>query len=772
MNVYLIGNAHIDPIWMWDKTEGLSEIKSTFRSALDRMKEFPDYVFTSACASYYKWIEQVDPAMFAEIKARVAEGRWDVVGGMWLQPDCNLPGGEAFARHFLYAQRYFKEKLGTVATVGYNVDSFGHNAALPMILAKAGITRYVAMRAGDEEDPDMPVLFHWESPDGSRVTMYRIIHGYGGGTDRMEFIRDQALREKRPLMAFYGVGNHGGGPTIRHLEHLTELIAKHGDMCHAPVARYFDDAEAAGFFKDIPVVKTDLQHHASGCYAAHAGVKAANRRAEHALMAAEKYDLLARSLTGAESLRAQIQPAWEKVLFNQFHDVLAGPSIREAYVDALNAYGSAIDTANEITERSLHRLAWNVKTTTLFDLPSQKSGLLLWEKKGEGMPLVVFNPHSFPIRRAVQCNTCVHIRDSAGRAVPSQWVRGPQTRPEDHKRTLFHADLPALGYATYYAYSEPFEAPPAGMLKVVREEADWMQRSVKAWESRVILENDFLKVVFDCASGLITSFYDKEAGREFAAAPMAGAVVMDDWYSDSWSHEIFAFENEIGRFADATVTVTEEGPVRAGVRIVSRYATSVLTQDFCLHAGARGLEARCKLDFHEKMKLVKLSFPVAAENPRAAYSMPYGFIEKEPTGVEEPSHEWTAVFGRGDGHGLALLNDCKYSHSVKGADMRMMIARANMYAYRAGPRDDSMEYHDQGEQWFRYTLAPFCRDDVSGVAKAAAVLNQPPKLIPETHHDGKLPTIHSGLNVDADNVMVQVVKFAEDGAGGIVLRAV
>ena len=221
--VYLIGAAHIDPVWLWNKSEGLSEILSTFRSALDRMEEFPNYVFTSACAGYYQWVEQIDPGMFQQIQRRVKEGRWSVVGGMWVQPDCNIPCGESFARHLLYSQRYFQEKFGQTATVGYNVDSFGHNGMLPQLLQKAGITNYVFMRPSDTEKPNLPQnLFWWQSPDGSRVLTHRITYVYNDnwgpppGTEacsaKVEALRRRALEDGHPYLDFYGVGNHGGGP--------------------------------------------------------------------------------------------------------------------------------------------------------------------------------------------------------------------------------------------------------------------------------------------------------------------------------------------------------------------------------------------------------------------------------------------------------------------------------------------------------------------------------------------------------------------------------
>ena len=223
--LYLIGNAHLDPIWLWRWQEGFSEILATYRSALDRMKEFPNFKFTSACAVYYQWIEKVDPEMFQEIQERVKEGRWNIAGGWFLQPDCNIPSGESFARHGLISQRYFQEKFGIIAKVGYNVDSFGHNASLPQILKKSGMEGYVFMRPMPEEQGRDETVFLWQSPDGTEITAYRIPYFYNIDTTRMEvfdWIREKADQQDMDMMAFYGVGNHGGGPTIALLHAMSE----------------------------------------------------------------------------------------------------------------------------------------------------------------------------------------------------------------------------------------------------------------------------------------------------------------------------------------------------------------------------------------------------------------------------------------------------------------------------------------------------------------------------------------------------------------------
>lgn len=281
--VFLIGSAHLDPVWLWRKTEGFAEIKSTFRSALDRMNEFPGYVFTASSASYYKWIEQSEPEMFEEIKRRIEEGRWILAGGLWVQPDCNIPSGESFARHMLYSQRYYLEKFGRICEFGYNVDSFGHNGMLPQLLKHGGMNAYVFMRPDKVENSALPTgLFIWQSPDGSRALTFRLTMSYGDdgfSKDKYPEYEELSKYEAKalemmknaneldmPLMSFYGVGNHGGGPTVRHLSVLERVVEENdGAVCFAGPSAYFEHVREKADVSALPVVTGDLQHHASGC---------------------------------------------------------------------------------------------------------------------------------------------------------------------------------------------------------------------------------------------------------------------------------------------------------------------------------------------------------------------------------------------------------------------------------------------------------------------------------------------------------------------------
>ena len=752
---YLIANAHLDPVWQWRVPEGLSLVRSTFRSALDRMNEYPEYTFTSACAGYYKWIERTEPEMFEEIKQRIAEGRWAVVGGMWVQPDCNIPSGEAFCRHLLYSQKFFKEHFGFTVKTGYNVDSFGHNGMLPQIFKKSGIDNYVYHRPDRRiEKLNLPPeeLHDWQSPDGSRVRAFRIPDAYCGDIHDTR-LENHYLNKIQPMMIFFGVGNHGGGPSKEHLRHANEYIQKGGFQYSSPDV-YFEETRDLS----VPLVTEDLQHHASGCYSANSRIKNSNRRAETELVTAEKLDSLAHALTGSRLHTKELESAWERVMFNQFHDILAGCSIKEAYEDAENAYGYAREAALEVNTFAAQRISLRIRTTDFLNADASEMRGRMWYKEGEGSPMVVFNPHSFPVRAVAQFGTqdVSRVLDADGKEIPFQLVRASYTDGGHVRKCIFEADIPAYGYAVYYLYHKEQENEPA------------FDSPLCATEST--LENDLVKIVFDADSGAISSYQYK--GEEFADGLLGKAVVCDDSANDTWGHHIFDYNIEVGEFKNGSLTLIENGPVRATVKSVVTFNRSVLTRYYSLYADSDKLTVRTVLDFDEPYRSAKLSFKAAVPNPSVTYSMPYGFIEKTANGEEEPCHAWCDLHGE-DGKGLALLNTSKYSFCAIGNDLRMMIARSCAYLDHYGQRrrDGEMEFLDKGTQEFSYEIVPHTKKSNASLFKMSEILNNPLQTHQETHHDGTLPQSYSGVSVDRENIVISAIKSAEDG-NGIIVRAV
>ncbi|NSW53209.1 MAG: alpha-mannosidase [Anaerolineae bacterium] len=741
--LHMIGHGHIDPVWLWRWQEGYHEVHATFRSALDRMKEFDDFTFTSSSAAFYAWAEEMDPAMFTEIQQRVAEGRWHFTGGWWIEPDCNIPAGESFVRQGLYGQRFFQEKFGRKATEGFNPDSFGHHAVFPQILKKQGMDHYVFMRPGPHEKTLPSRIFWWEADDGSRVLCFRIIRSYNDwDADMMSQINAASAELVEPfhdMMCFYGVGNHGGGPTIRNIQE----IHRFQQDASLPVMRFSSSAE---FFaaldidpEAIPVVHDDLQHHASGCYAAHSGVKRWNRQAENALVAAEKWAAAAQAVLGTPYPRMEFSRAWKLVLFNQFHDIMAGSSIKEAYLDAERTYGEATSIAERAQNRALQAFTWQI------DLPH-----------GDAKPLVVFNPHGWQARVPVEVEghlggSQFAVTDAAGSPVTVQLIQ-PHMTLNRAIRLRFLADLPPLGYQVYWVRPVPGE-----------------QNGYALPVLSTVLESDMLRLEIDPETGWIASLVERHSQNELFNAPAAVPVVIDD-PSDTWSHGVFTFDRVIGHFTLDSMQMIDDGPVQSTLRVKSHYGHSSVTQDFTLYKAMPRIDVRVQVDWQEQHKMLKLQFPVNVENPTATYEVPYGHIVRPCNGTEEAGQRWVDISG--SGLGVSFLNDGKYSFNVKDNVFGLTVLRSPIYAHhdpKVPEADFPYDYMDQGLQSFTYSILPHQGDwRMAGTVRAAAEINQAVPVLITTGHAGKLPLTAGWVGETPRNVDLVALKGAEDGSGWVV----
>ncbi len=775
--ISMIGNAHIDPVWLWQWQEGYQEVKASFQSALDRLDESEDFVFTSACAAYYRWVEESCPAMFEKIKQRIAEGRWSIVGGMWIQPDCNMPSGESFARHFLYSQRYFREKFGITARTGYNVDTFGHNGMLPALLKRGGIDNYVFMRPGEHENVRVPApLFRWFAPDGSSVATFRIIGAYCSrfGSVYKDIGEAMAVAKETglPVMCFYGVGNHGGGPTIKNIASIHEYqkSGEDGDkVIFSDPDAYFEDVKKQNIA--LPEWHDELQHHASGCYSATSLVKKLNRRAENALIRSEIFSALSSRLTGHEG--ASLAQGWYNVMFNQFHDILCGCSIKEAYEDARIQYNEAMSLAAREENKALQKISWAVDTVRGVPsrLRSKESHFRLWELDGLGTPVVVFNPHPFEAQAQVQVFGAVkYATDENDTNIPLQVVRASRTNGADKWDSLFTAKVPGLGYRLYWIYQDEKGKPTNRENRPLRTSEDNDAGQIAASGlviSETGIENRHIAIRFDAKSGAVTSLKRKDSGREVLAAPSAARLV-DIEHVDTWAHNVFTFDRLCESFGNARTEVLERGPVRAKLRVTTSVLSSTLVQDYILYADADQIEVEAHLDMQEKFRMVKLCYPVACEAPVARAEIAYGFIEREPDGCEETGHRWMELGD--DNGGLAVLNDGKYSFSAAGNDLRITVANTSIYADHYGQehRDDLCVHADMGMQCFRYALVPHDGSwKKASLSRRGEVFNRPLTSIVETYHEGELPAAYEGISLDSETISVGALKRAEDGNGWI-----
>jgi len=857
----MIGNAHIDPVWMWRWQEGYAEVMATFSSALDRLNESSDIYFNCSSAAYYKWVEEANPQMFEEIRQRIAEGRWVIVGGWWIQPDCNLPSGESFVRHALYAQRYFLSKFGYICKTGYNVDSFGHSAALPQILKKSGMDSYVMMRPSPEENPELPYLFWWQSPDGSKVLTYKIPFSYNDSylsysddNSHRNFPNDGNSRNysgnesfinqpegKNPMaikplerkiraasiladqnnidmMCFFGIGNHGGGPTKKSIALIGKLIEESNlaesnlpEIVFSTPDRYFKDVLER--YTKIPLWEKDLLHHSTGCYSSHSGIKKNNRYAENRLIQAEKFAALASNLFGAPYPENEIGRAWENILFNQFHDIMGGCSIKSSYEDADELHGEALSIGAKILNKAVQKISWNINTIPQSfqdEVIGGKTGSRLWDINDHGAPIILFNSLSWDVTVPVRLDKSVKsIRDDQGNILPRQEIQCERTHKNEFVDNIFFAKIPAFGYSTYWGFTnvtanlEPLKKTVAGKTysagihdylgkdsNVYQNKAsdvyqgkasdDYLGKDPDEYHdekfseyygrchNRYYMENEFVRVEFN-NDGYIASIYDKKMKINAFGSPAAVPVIIDD-KGDAWGHNIVKYRDEIGRIKSYEMKIVEEGPLLSCIRVKSRYGKSEIWQDFMLYPGSMDVFVDVRLDWHEKCKMLKLSFPINNNIKEciASYEIPYGYINREINGEEMPGQSWIDVTGEtGCGeYGVAIANDSKYAYDIDGNEMRLTVARSPVFAWhftRTLEPDKDYEYIDEGIQTFKYMIIPHSGGwQDAGVVKKSWELNNPPFIVYETYHKGIAPRTASIINISRENIIASVFKKAED----------
>lgn len=773
--IHMVGNAHLDPAWMWSWDEGMEAFLSTVRSALDRIDETPGFVFTCSSAAHYRWIEEVEPDLFDRVRTAIASGRWAVVGGWWVQADCNLPSGEGFVRQALLGQRWFLSRFGRRARTGYSPDAFGHTLGLPQLLARAGMDAYIYCRPDPTELTLPSPLLDWRSPDGASVLAYRVPFHYNMYESSVPKKVDglvEALDGASALAAgdaplgrfgsawslFYGVGNHGGGPTREHIEQIIAIDAdEHGPrLLFSSPDHFFDDVRAGRATREIPVWRDDLQIDAPGCYSAHSLIKRLNRRSEHALVEAERMSALAALLVDAPYPHAELTRAWEHVCFNHFHDILCGVATREALDDAIAEYGAALTAAGRATRYAVQRIARAIDTS------------------GDAQALVVINSHAWRVDGVVRFELWhdidkslwtqpvdVRVTDEDGREIPSQLGFTTGKIGRDRIGVTLPAALPALGWRT---------------LRVHYGEPCTLGSAYPGEATGAVLDNGVVRVEIDSDTGAIASLRMVADGEEIVRGGGTGLVVDDP--TDTWGHGVESFDAVIGTFDGASVRLVESGPVYATIRSVARFGASTLQQDYRLDAGSGVVDVDVKVLWSEQHRMLKLAFPAARSGATSHAESAYAVTSKPSDGRERPCGTWCAVTSP-DGHGVAIVTDAKHGYSCRqrtdGAELRLSVLRSPSYATHIPHPFDELEdldHLDQGVQRFRYRIVPlFGGVDGAMLARLGAMLCSPPIAHLESAHAATkhaLPRRYEGIRVEPESVLATVLKKAEDGDGWIV----
>ncbi len=781
------GNSHIDAAWLWPWTETVDVVRRTFGTALQLMDEYPGYTYTQSAAQYNEWMAEKYPEMNDEIKKRIKEGRWEVVGGMWVEPDLNLPDGESLVRQLLVGKRWYEKNYGVDVRVGWNPDSFGYNWQLPQIYKKSGVDFFVTQKMSWNDTNQLPLkLFWWESPDGSKVLTY-FPHGYGNrdlGPVRLS--DDLAMARKyspglTQMMDLYGVGDHGGGPTRAMLDqgfHWADQTAS-GDgvtpKYHFGTAlSYFTTVEkeiapespvwnyqsiAKGYTPppavpgkiSIPTWDSELylEFH-RGVYTTQANQKRNIRNTEVAMLNTEKWASLA-WLDGDRYPDSQLTEDWEKLLFNQFHDLAAGSGIGVIYKDAQQDFDWVRMSTDQIAARALQTVSERVDTQT---------------RGSDLVPVIIYNPLGWrrsgevrvhlqlPASSTAQAYRLVGQSGDAAHSVATVVNRDPQTG--EVTLDIRALDVPALGYKVIWVDSSAHAAAP--LPKGTESDSG----------DTFTLENAALKVVINKTTGCITSLYDKRGGFETLAPGSCGNELeayrdMPKQY-DAWNIDPGTYE-ETPTLLNTVDSITDAGPY--GVRVTRTWQHSKFVQTISLGPDADYVDVDSRIDWHERHVLLKAAFTLAATSPFATFEIPYGTIKRpttrnnswEQAQFEVPAQRWADL---GDGkQGFSLLNQTKFGYDAVGNELRLTLLRS--------PTSPDPEA-DQGRHHCHYALYPH-----AGSWKDAMTVrlgweyNYPLKALVASEHGGPLPAEHSFASADPDDVVLTAVKKAED-AKGLIFR--
>ena len=512
--IHLLCNAHLDPVWLWEWEEGAAEAISTFRTAAELAENNKAFVFNHNEVTLYKWVQEYEPSLFKRIQKLVKSGRWNIMGGWYLQPDCNMPSGESFVRQILLGKSYFKEHFGVNVTTAINFDPFGHTRGLVQILAKSGFDSYLFGRPEQNDCPLPSDEFVWVGYDGSEVMGTRFCGWYNSGLgkarEKMEkWISD--FGDKEHCLILWGVGNHGGGPSRKDLKDVNRLIARHKDhdIVHSTPQAYFKDLKKS--IDKLPRHKKDINPWAIGCYTSQVRIKQKQRMLENEIYSTEKM-CSAASIQGLMKYpQTEINDALEDLMVSQFHDILPGSSIQPVE-----------DASLRMMEHGLEIIS-RIKARAFFALSSGQAKA----KEGQ-IPIMVYNPHPFKIKQIVECEfnlpdfgglddyTHIHVHHK-GKKLASQVEKELSNVPLDwRKRVAFTAQLEPGCMNRFDCTIEPVKKP---------------KPKLKTRNGKITFANDELKVVINTLTGLVDKYSVK--GVNLVGKGAFHPIVMKD-DSDSW----------------------------------------------------------------------------------------------------------------------------------------------------------------------------------------------------------------------------------------------
>lgn len=737
------GSTHIDVAWRWTYAQTRDKTARSFATALRMMEEYPEYRFMCSQPQLYAFLQEDHPDLYAQVKERIREGRWEVEGGMWIEADTNLPSGEALVRQFLYGTRFFEQEFGKTCRVLWLPDVFGYSAALPQIMKKCGINYFMTTKISWNEYDKIPYdTFTWRGIDGSEVLSHFIcsqenrcgekdyLTTYNAYLDPSTVMgawkRYQQKDLNREVLISYGHGDGGGGPEPA-MQEYGRRMAKGLPGCpqvrFGTARRFFEQLEAdVAQKKRLPRWCGELyfEYH-RGTYTTMGIIKKLNRKLEYLLQHLETAAVLADALTGEPAYpRDVLTDCWRTVLLNQFHDVLPGSSIHEVYEDVERMQRGVLETASKAMAEALARID--------AALPAKRDGLL------------VFNPLSFE-RADIICapipEDVSHLETEDGERYPVQ--HGPEG-------AFCLASAPSKGCARLY-YARGGEAAPC---------------CAKADETG--LENDFFRIGFDERMN-IASLVDKRTGRELVPAgqSMNRLIVYEDkpFVDQAWNINVYYQEHSWPVDDLRAARVTENGPVRCVLEIERAFLSSTIRQQIILYKRLARIDVRNDIDWHERDLLLKTDFPTNVNSNAATFDIQFGNVQRTThtntlwdfAQFEVCGHKWADLSQ--DDFGLSLLTDCKYGWDAKDGHLRLTLLKSSCF-----PNPEA----DKGRHAFTYSIYPHAGGWREAMTDREGLrLNCPLVATPCAAHPGAADARPSLVSVDCPDIVVDTIKYAEDG---------
>jgi len=703
--LHLVCNAHLDPVWLWDWEEGAAAVLSTFRTAADLCEEFPGFIFNHNEVILYKWVEEYEPELFSRIQRLVKEKKWHIMGGWYLQPDCNMPSGESFVRQILIGRRYFEEKFGVRPTTAINFDPFGHTRGLVQIMVKSGYDSYIVCRPGREDIQTPGDEFIWEGYDGSRLTVLRVPDGYnsplGKAREKIEKVISQGITSDTLIL--WGVGNHGGGPSRKDLRDLAQLRTEQSDadISHSTPEKYFNAIRERS--AKLPVHSRDLNPWAVGCYTSMVRIKQKHRLLENEFYAAEKMCTAVFAQGRMAYPKTELDAALSDLATAEFHDILPGSSVETAEDMALRLLGHGLENVSRVKTRAFFALAKGQ--------PAAREG---------DIPVLVYNPHPFAVKTIVECEFNLQDFNWDGPFTDMQVFSADAQLPTQVEKEVSNLNLDWRKRVAFSAILAPSQMNRFDC----RARPMPLNREFRSITEDFIFKTADLEVRINARTGLLDIYRIK--GVDYVRADSCSLLVLHD-NPDPWGMREKSYRNLLGAFSLlppaenqrfsgvcnpslASVRIIEDGEVRTVVEAVLGYCDSRAVVRYKIPRQGSEIEIELRVLWNGKDRMLKMSIPTPDVSASYLGQVAYGVEELPCNGNEAAAQKWTAVVSDSSKSALTIINDGIYGSDFCNGEARLSLLRSPAYSAHPLknrpilPDDRYSPRIDQGERFYRFWL--------------------------------------------------------------------